>query len=151
MPRVNKITKTDDMEKSSPIDLQELMNDVALQTTDVAIKFPSRFTFSWQNINFSGQILRSESPGIFSMNLVANLGYIPFSSEDKTRRKDLLTTFTPSFIKGDYNLSMNSQIQMVLFTEFSGPVNAKRLMEAITYSLIDVRDNFKSTQEAITN
>lgn len=139
------------MEKSSPIDLQELMNDVALQTTDVAIKFPSRFTFSWQNINFSGQILRSESPGIFSMNLVANLGYIPFSSEDKTRRKDLLTTFTPSFIKGDYNLSMNSQIQMVLFTEFSGPVNAKRLMEAITYSLIDVRDNFKSTQEAITN
>jgi len=151
VPRVNKITKTDDMEKSSPIDLQELMNDVALQTTDVAIKFPSRFTFSWQNINFSGQILRSESPGIFSMNLVANLGYIPFSSEDKTRRKDLLTTFTPSFIKGDYNLSMNSQIQMVLFTEFSGPVNAKRLMEAITYSLIDVRDNFKSTQEAITN
>ncbi len=139
------------MEKSSPIDLQELMNDVALQTTDVAIKFPSRFTFSWQNINFSGQILRSERPGIFSMNLVANLGYIPFSSEDKTRRKELLTTFTPSFIKGDYNLSMNSQIQMVLFTEFSGPVNAKRLMEVITYSLIDVRDNFKSTQEAIAN
>ncbi len=151
MPRVNKSIKTDDMEKSPPKDLQELMNDMALQATDETIKFPSRFTFSWQNISFLGQILRSEKPGIFSMNLVANLGYIPFSSENKNRRESLLTAFTPSFIKGDYNLSVNSQIQMVLRTEFSGPVNARRLMEAIAYTLLDLRESFKSTQATIAN
>jgi len=147
----NDPTNTAYAKKSPPIDLQKIMDEVALQTTGQTITFPSRFTFTWHNIGFIGQILPSKEPERFSINLVANLGYIPFSAEDNARRRKLLKTFTPLFITGDYSLSVNSQIQMILLTDFTGPANAKRLMEAITYTLLDLLEDLRSIRDSVTN
>ena len=78
---------------SSPtlFNLGQLLDDVALQITGDTITTPSRFSFVWHNINFAGQVLPTdESQNQFSINLVASLGYIPFSAEDKVHRKKLL-------------------------------------------------------------
>lgn len=146
---------TSDPLKNTPspsfLNLGKLLDDVAMQITNDAIDLPARFTFVWHNINFAGQVLlTSESSNQFSINLVANLGHIPFSAEDKVHRKKLLDAFTPLFIKGDYRLSVNSQIQMVMLTNFTGPVNAKRVMEVITCTLLDLQADLKSVQASIS-
>lgn len=142
--------KTEYTDKPSLLNLGHLLDDVARQTTDDSIDFPSQFSFIWHNIQFAGQVLRSKKgDDQFSINLVANLGYIPFSAEDCIRRKKLIETFTPLFMKGEYRLSTNSQIQMILLTNFTGPVNARRLMEAITYTLLDLQADLKSIQASI--
>ncbi len=129
--------------------LKQLLDEVARKTTDDNINLPSRFDFTWHNIHFAGQILRAQEAGKFSINLAANLGHIPFSAEDKVRRKKLFATFTPLFLKGEYMLSAQSQIQMILMTDFTGPMNAKRLVEAITYTLLDLREDLKTIQASI--
>ncbi len=129
--------------------LKQLLDEIARKTTDDNINFPSRFNFTWHNIYFAGQILRAQEVGKFSINLAANLGHIPFSAEDKVRRKKLFATFTPLFLKGEYMLSAQSQIQMILLTDFVGPMNAKRLVEAITYTLLDLREDLKTIQASI--
>lgn len=138
------------MTEPSLPDLDQLLSDVARKTTEDTINFPARFNFIWHNIPFAGQILHSKNnDGEFSLNLIANLGYIPFSSENFSQRKKLLKIFTPHFMKGDYRLSSNSQIQMILLTHFDGPVNAKRLVEVITYTLLDQNSELKSIQASI--
>ncbi|PCI32178.1 MAG: hypothetical protein COB54_07905 [Alphaproteobacteria bacterium] len=131
--------------------LGQLLDDVALQITGDSIDIPSRFSFVWHNINFAGQVLLiNDSQNQFSINLVANLGHIPFSAEDRAHRKKLLESFTPLFMKGDFRLAVNSQIQMVMLTNFTGPVNAKRIMEVITCTLLDLQTDLKSVQASIS-
>ncbi|MCK5424556.1 MAG: hypothetical protein KAI89_04220 [Emcibacter sp.] len=131
-------------------DIGQLLNDVTCQITDNNINFPAQFKFIWHNIQFTGRILRSENEvDQYCLNLVADLGYIPFSSENFLLRKKLLKLFTPLFMKGDYSLSENSHIQMVLMTNFSGPANARRLVEVITYTLFDLHVELKSIQSSI--
>lgn len=149
MPASEKIENTPTPPR---LNLNQLLDDVATQITDDSINFPSHFGFVWHNIKFAGQILPSENEGHqFSINLVANLGHIPFSAEDTTHRKKLFDAFTPLFMKGDYKLSANSQIQMILLTDFAGPMNAKRLMEVITYTLLDLQADLKSVQASIAS
>ncbi len=126
--------------------MTHLLDDVMGQVTGNHIVSPSRFTFIWQNIDFSGQILSSSQANQFTLNLVANLGYLPFSSEDNHRRKELLKIFTPHFTKGDYSLSIGSQIQTVLLTKFTGPLNAKRLLEVIIVTICDRQKELKAIQ-----
>ena len=54
-------------------------------------------------------------------------------------------------MKGDYSLAPNSQIQMVMLTTFSGPLNAKRIMEVITCTLLDPQADLKSIQALIAD
>lgn len=126
--------------------MKRLLDEVAGQVTGDRIDSPSRFTFIWYNINFSGQILPSDQINQFTLNLVANLGHLPFSSEDNHRRQKLLEVFTPHFMKGDYSLSLGSQIQTILLTEFTGPLNAKRLLEVITVTICDRQKELKAIQ-----
>lgn len=137
------------VEKAPPHPIKKILDDVASQITDGTIQFPSKFHFTWYNIDFSGQILHSKATGIFSIKLLASLGHIPFSAEDKPRREKLLEKFTPLFIKGEYKLSNNSQIQMVMQTDFTGPFEAKRLMAALTYSLLDLQEDLNNIKELI--
>lgn len=125
------------------------MDNISDQLTSDRIFSPSRFHFSWRDIDFAGQFLHSKETDLYSVNLVANLGIIPFSSENKSLRKQLRGKFMPLFLRGDLTLSQNSSIQMVLLTEFSGPVSAKRLMEVITYTLMDHQDDLDMFQETI--
>ncbi len=149
MPPALNAAITEDIRQPPAQNLKQLLDEVARQTTGENIGLPSRFDFTWHNIFFSGQILNAHDDGKFSINLAANLGHIPFSAENKARRKKLLATFTPLFLKGDYMLSAQSQIQMVMLTDFTGPVNAKRFVEAITFTLLDLREDLKTIQASI--
>ena len=136
--------------KSSMFNLGQLLDDVTQQITDKNIDSSSKFNFIWHNIQFAGQLLHSKKEdNQFTINLVANLGYLPFSSENNAHRKKLIEAFTPQFMKGDYIMSQNSQIQMVVLTGFTGPVNAKRLVEVISITLLDHQAELKSIQASI--
>ncbi|NOZ43534.1 MAG: hypothetical protein GXP02_10325 [Alphaproteobacteria bacterium] len=137
------------LEKPPLPNLDHLLNDIARQITDSGIDIPSHFSFIWHKIHFVGQILPQGQDNRFSLNLVASLGYIPFSAEDKSYRKKLLDLFTPLFMSGDYTLSVNSQIQMIILTGFVGPVNARRLVEAITFTLLDLQPDLTSVQASM--
>lgn len=144
-----KLEDTTTQGTSSLLNLDSLLTDIAEQYTGGSIDLPSHFKFNWHNINFAGQILPGKEENVLSINLVANLGFIPFSAEDKDRRRKLIDTFTPLFMKGDYSLSASSHIQMILLTDFAGPVNACRLMEAITLTLLDLQEDLKGIQKSI--
>ena len=137
------------MENEFAPNMTRLLDEVAGQVTGEHIDSPSRFTFIWHNIKFSGQILPSSLTNQFTLNLVANLGHIPFSSEDNHRRQKLLKLFTPHFMKGDYSLSLGSQVQTVLLTKFTGPLNAKRLLEVITVTICDLQKELKAIQTSM--
>lgn len=149
MTAVRKIDSQPQADQGLSLNLNNLLNEIARQVTDNDITFPSHFTFTSHHIHFAGQLLRDKKNEGFSLNLVANLGYIPFSAEDPGRRKKLLKTFSPLFIKGDFSLSLSSQIQMILITNFTGPVNAKKVMEVVTYTLLDMQENLKSIQNSM--
>lgn len=150
MPATRQQEDIDYLEKLSLTDLVPLLNDIARQLSGSGIDAPSRFCFIWQNIHFAGQVLSAGDDNCCSLNLVASPGYIPFSAEDAPRRRKLLDIFTPLFARGDYSLSVNSQIQMTILTSFAGPVNARRLVEVITFTLLDLQVEMDSLQNAMT-
>jgi len=135
--------------KSSLLNLNNLLDDIASHLTGKTISFPSHFTFTWRDILFAGQLLHHQEQDNYSISLVAELGYIPFSAEDRIRRQSLLSSLTPHFRTGDCSLSRHSQIQMVLQTRFNGPANAKRLIEVITYTLLDQQNTLETTMDKI--
>jgi len=139
------------MVQYSLLNLNQLLDDIAGQGNDGRIESRSRFNFYWRNIHFLGQILPSPKAHHFSISLVANLGYLPFSSEDFARRTKLLKIFTPLFMRGDYILAAGSKIQTTLMTSFKGPVNAKTLVEAITYTLLEHHADLTSLQMEISS
>ncbi len=144
------VEKMEYSDRSSLLNLELLLDGVAKQITDNNIEFPSQFNFIWHNIQFSGQILDPKKGlDLFSINLTANLGYLPFSSENKAHRKKLFETFSSQLTNGEYILSPNSQIQIILQTQFSGPVDGKRLVEVISYTLLDQQAELKSIQALI--
>jgi len=149
VPAVEQQQDTGHMQDTGLPDLGHILDDIARQITGEGIDIPARFHFIWQNIDFAGQILPAGKDTHFSLNLVAGLGHIPFSAEDKIRRKKLLEIFSPLFLRGDYSLSVNSDIQMTVLTDFAGPVNARRLMEVITLTLLDLLPDLKSLQSAM--
>lgn len=149
MTAIQEIETSANINRTSPLNLDSLLDEIANQITEDSIVFPSHFSFTRNNIHFAGQLLYTKENDLYCLNLVANLGYIPFSAEDKIRRKKLMVTFAPLFLKGDYILSQNSQIQMILITNFTGPANAKKIMEVITYTLLDMQENLKSIQKSI--
>jgi len=150
VPAVEQQEDTGHMQDTSLPDLGHILDDIARQITGEGIDIPARFHFIWQNIDFAGQILPAGKGTHFSLNLVAGLGHIPFSAEDKIRRKKLLEIFSPLFLRGDYSLSVNSDIQMTILTDFAGPVNARRLMEVITLTLLDLLPDITSLRNAMT-
>ncbi len=149
VPAMEEKENTAGLEKPPLPNLDHLLNDIARQITDNAIDIPARFNFVWQNTHFSGQILPAGEEHRFSLNLVVDLGYIPFSAEDKIRRKKLLEIFFPLFLNGEYTLSVNSRIQMTILTDFTGPVNARRLIETITFTLLDLQPDLTSAQASM--
>ncbi|WP_417624062.1 hypothetical protein [Paremcibacter congregatus] len=142
--------KTSATEKTNLLNLDDLLTEIAHNVTGNSIQLPAHFKFDWHGIHFAGQVLPSQNGQNSSLNLVANLGYIPFSAENKERRRTLITTFTPLFMKGEYSLSTSSQIQMILLTEFTGSVSARRLMEVITLTLLDLQEDLKDIHKSIS-
>lgn len=140
----------DDPNAAYLINSRPLRDSIEQKAPHKGIDIPSCFSFLWHNIKFSGQLSQAEKDDLFSVDLMADLGHIPFSAENNTHRQKLIADFTPRFRTGDYSLSKNSQIKKILQTDFSGPLNAKRLIEVITYVLLDQKDELKSVQAEIT-
>ena len=132
-------------------DIDQLLSKMTAEVTGSGIDFPVQFTFIWHNISFTAQVTPvAGEANHFTMTLVANLGYIPFSAEDATRRKKALAAMAQHFTTGEYILLPNSQIVRTLTTDFTGPVNARRLMDVITFVLLDQQAELKSAYFSIT-
>ncbi|MBL4800356.1 MAG: hypothetical protein JKY45_00595 [Emcibacter sp.] len=150
MPNTTEALKENEYIPKSPLlDTEAIVNTMAQQITKKGLELPATFHFIWHDIKFSGELLQAKEDNLFTLILVAKLGHIPFSAEDKNRRRNLLETLSPLFIAKDYNLSINSQVEKTLHTDFSGPISAKRLMEVIAYVLLDQQDDLKSVQTSI--
>ncbi|WP_417317942.1 hypothetical protein [Emcibacter sp.] len=133
---MNKNKKSD----ASIYELDRLLEKLASQVTDEKLELPASFSFRWHNIPFAGQILSYEGSNKLGLNLVANLGHVSYSAEDRSRRLELLALFMPLVRKGEFVINRHSQIQMITQTSFSGGLNAINIMSAMTFTLLDIRD-----------
>jgi len=104
----------DDPNAAYLINSRPLRDSIEQKAPHKGIDIPSCFSFLWHNIKFSGQLSQAEKDDLFSVDLVADLGHIPFSAENNTHRQKLIADFTPRFRTGDYSLSKNSQIKKIL-------------------------------------
>jgi hypothetical protein len=143
--------ETEYSDEKSSRDIDQLLSQMTAEVTGSGITYPVDFTFIWQNIPFTAQVTPvTDRDNYFTVTLMANLGYLPFSAEDAPRRENLLTTFAQHFITGEYILLPNSRIERTITTDFTGPVNARRLMDVITFTLLDQQANLKSAYSSIT-
>ncbi|PCJ38874.1 MAG: hypothetical protein COA81_11655 [Alphaproteobacteria bacterium] len=132
-------------------DIDQILSHMTARITESDIAFPINFTFIWHNITFTAKVTSVIGrDDYFALTLTANLGYLPFSAEDAARRKNLLERFAQHFITGKYVLLPNSRIERTLTTDFTGPVNARRLMDVITFTLLDQHTDLKSAYFSIT-
>ncbi|WP_138380175.1 hypothetical protein [Luteithermobacter gelatinilyticus] len=126
--------------KSASIyELDRVLERLAAEVKDLDLNSPLNFSFMWHDIPFAGQILTLKENRLHELNLVANIGHLTYSAEDIVRRRKMLEIFLPLVEKGEFTINRHSQIQLIAQTTFKGGMQAKNIMTAITFTLLDIQ------------
>lgn len=112
---------------------------IADQQVEYESLLPLRYNFQFQKIKFECLVERNNSNDNIVMNLTANLGILPYSSENIARRMELLSGLGPLIARGQVSIDHHCSISMSLKTILKKQFDAKGLIEAIVYTLLDVR------------
>lgn len=101
---------------------------------------PLYYNFDFNDLPFECQILADNNKNSYIVNLTADLGYLPYSCENKNKRHKILKNFqnlmSHNLIIIDHHCNMTFPIN----TSIKGDLSAKRMMEAILYTLLDVQE-----------
>ncbi len=113
---------------------------IAQEQIDYESLLPLHYTFEFQGIPFSCDVDKDEAAHTLTLRLTADLGFLPYSSENIVKRNQLLKGLGPLIARGqvliDHHCSINMQLTTLIYEE----LNAKVLIEAITYTLLDHRE-----------
>lgn len=122
---------------------------IASEQVEYESLLPLRYTFKYQNIPFECDLAKSENADTIHMRLKADLGVLPYSSENMTRRTELLGGLGRLIARGQVAIDHHCSITMSFDTLLNNGLNAKNLVEAIVYTLLDARDTIKHISDLI--
>jgi len=127
--------------------LSDLLSQVSGQITGQELELPAHFTFTWNNFPFAVQLSSYKNNDIASINLVGDLGFIPYSAEDYDLRQKMRIAFASLVRNGDFHISHGNRIQLSQQTDFTGDLTAKRILQVITFTLLDIKDKLDDIAE----
>lgn len=119
--------------------LNELLSQVSEQITSDELDLPAHFNFIWNAIPFAGQLFTYKNKNTVSISLAGDIGYIPYSAEDFVLRQKMLISLASYTRKGELHISHGNRIQVILQTDFSGTLSAKKILQVITFTLLDIK------------
>ncbi len=132
--------KTDEYELDLMINFDQFTSVVNDNNLDYESLLPLYYHFDFNKIPFECQILSRDDDNSYIVNLTAKLGFLPYSSENRQKRQKILKNFQNlmqhRLIIMDHHCNMTFPIE----TSITGQLNAKIMMEAIVYTLLDVED-----------
>lgn len=115
----------------------ELIDDHLI---DYKSKLPLFYNFEYHGINFDCQIINHEITDHYQVNLRAKIGHLPYSSENKNRRKFILKNFSHLMAKNLITINHHCEMNFPLSTVIKGDISAKIVMETIFYTLLDSKE-----------
>lgn len=101
---------------------------------------PLHYKFKFRNIDFDCDVKKSTDEEKIILLLTADLGILPYSSENIVRRTELLGGLGTLIARGLVNINNHCSISMSFKTIIDTDFNAKSLIEATVYTLLDARD-----------
>ncbi len=101
---------------------------------------PLHYNFEFDGLPFDCNITDDENDHSITVSLIAKLGYLPYSAENKERRVQLLKLFGPLIAQGKINLDRHCNLTFSAETTSKNELCSKKIMETIVYTLLDVRE-----------
>lgn len=121
-------------------ELEKYTKLAAANQVDYNTLLPLYYSFKFNNLLFECQILNHDDGTSYIVNLTANLGYLPYSSENKPRRQELLQELGKLMAQGKIIIDHHCSMTFPLTTVINGQLNAKIIMESILYTLLDAQE-----------
>lgn len=101
---------------------------------------PLYYDFEYFNIPFSCQVLNDDHESSYIINLTAKIGHLPYSSENKSQRQRMLKNFGHLMAHNLITMDHHCNMTFPVSTTITGEISAKRVMEAILYTILDVKE-----------
>jgi hypothetical protein len=120
--------------------LEQHMGVIDAHMVDYESLLPLYYDFEYFNIPFSCQILHDSYDKSYIINLTANVGYLPYSSENKSQRQRMLKNFAHLLSNNLIIKDRHSHLTFPINTTLTGDINAKKVMETILYTILDVKE-----------
>lgn len=122
---------------------------IARQQLDYESLLPLTYNFKFRNINFDCAVVKNSNDGNILMNLTANLGILPYSSENIMRRTELLTGLARYIARGHVTIDHHCSISMSLTTIIKRHFDTNSLIEAIVYTILDARQTISHVSKYV--
>lgn len=106
---------------------------------DFSNLLPLHYSFNYKSLPFQCEVTEI-SEGTYIVDLVATLGYLPYSSENEEKRCKMLNELGPFIAKGIVRIDHHCALTLPIKTSFKSDLTAATLMETITYTLLDAND-----------
>jgi len=120
--------------------IEQHMGVIDSHKVDYETLLPLYYDFEHSNIPFDCQVLHDEYDGSYIINLIAKIGHLPFSSENKSQRQRVLKNFSHLITHNLILIDRHSSMTFPISTTLTGEINAKKVMETILYTLLDVKE-----------
>jgi hypothetical protein len=120
--------------------IEQHMGVIDSHKVDYVTLLPLYYDFEYSNIPFDCQILHDEYDESYIINLIAKVGHLPYSSENKSQRQRILKNFSHLMAHNLILIDRHSSLTFPISTTLTGKINAKKVMEAILYTLLDVKE-----------
>ncbi|MDG1997071.1 MAG: hypothetical protein P8J14_11290 [Emcibacteraceae bacterium] len=120
--------------------IEQHLGVIESHKVDYKSLLPLYYNFEHSNISFDCQVLHDEYDGSYIINLIAKIGHLPYSSENNLQRQNMLKNFSHLIAHNLILKDKHSHLTFPISTTFTGEINAKKVMEIILYTLMDVKE-----------
>lgn len=121
-------------------ELEQYTKLVAANQVDYDTLLPLYYSFKFNDILFECQLLNHENGSSYILNLTADLGFLPYSSENINRRNALLKKLGQLMAQGTITIDHHCAMKFPLSTVIESELSAKTVMETILYTLLDSQE-----------
>ena len=115
-------------------------SELSSKTNEIDNKLPLNYTFNHRGLPFDCYIDHDETDDRIIVKLTADLGHLPYSAENKAKRAEMLLKLGPLMAKGKISLDSHCKLSVIESTSMGDELCAKKLMECLLYTLLDIRD-----------
>lgn len=122
------------------IGLKKNTEMIAANQVDYDSLLPLYYNFEFRQIPFECQVIAGENNGSYIVNISAQIGHLPYSCENQTKRKKILNNFNHLMHHKLITMDHHCNMTFPLKTTITGKINAKKVMETILYTLLDVQE-----------
>ncbi|HPF46659.1 MAG: hypothetical protein KDF58_14490 [Alphaproteobacteria bacterium] len=129
--------------------IEQFKKSFVSSQSDYEALLPLRYDFTYDTIPIACEILKDCSGNSYNIHLEADLGFLPYSAENKLHRAQILKELGPLMVQGKITIDHHCQLHMPIKTVLGQEISAKIIMEAILYTLLDTRKILEQIKSAL--